>query len=173
MIVYILYSMLNMSNKNNLPKLNTEQSVPYLPSVGRLLGFSSKNCNKLAEKMLVPSGLTLRQWILLTALWRADGQTVGELAVYYRASEPSASNLIARMEKKGLLIRKHDKKDRRQVKVFLTKKGTSLAHMIDFYSDVNEALFNDFSEVEKEQFMKMLGRIIDNSQQKIQSLDST
>ncbi|MGL1919880.1 MAG: MarR family transcriptional regulator [Hyphomicrobiales bacterium] len=159
-----------MSNKITKTKLNDDQAVPYLPSIGRLLGFSSKVCSELSEKMLLPSGLTLKQWVLLTALWRGDGLTVGELAVYYRASEPSTSNLIARMEKKGLLVRKHDKLDRRQVKVFLTDEGRSLTHLVDFYSQVNEALLEGFSEAEKQQFTQMLERVIENSQKKIQSL---
>lgn len=159
-----------MSNKNKKIKLNDEPAVPYLPSVGRLLGFSSKVCSELSEKMLLPSGLTLKQWVLLTALWRGDGLTVGELAVYYKASEPSTSNLIARMERKGLLVRKHDKLDRRQVKVFLTEEGKSLAHLVGFYSQVNETLLDGFSEAEKEQFIQMLERVIENSQKKIESM---
>lgn len=159
-----------MSNNFNKTKLNDGLAVPYLPSVGRLLGFSSKVCSELSEKMLLPSGLTLKQWVLLTALWRGDGLTVGELAVYYRASEPSTSNLIARMEKKGLLVRKHDKLDRRQVKVFLTEDGKSLAYLVDFYSQVNEVLLDGFSEIEKKQFTKMLERVIENSQKKLHAI---
>lgn len=148
----------------------SKKTVPYLPSIGRLLGFSSKISSDLSEKMLKPTGLTIKQWILLTALWRTDGLTVGELAGYYRASEPSTSNLIARMEKKQLLERRHDKQDRRQVKVFLTEKGKSLVHLIDFYNDVNAALLSGFDDKEKKQFSDMLERVIRNAQQKIDEI---
>lgn len=156
-------------NKKDL-KLSDEKTVPYLPSIGRLLGFSSKITTELSEKLLLPSGLTIKQWILLTALWRSDGLTVGELAVYYKASEPSTSNLIARMEKKGLLERRHDKQDRRQVKVFLTSEGKSLSHMINFYNEVNEALLDGFDDEEKAQFSSMVERLIKNAQSKIDKL---
>lgn len=159
-----------MSNKNNQTKRNDGMAVPYLPSVGRLLGFSSKICSDLSEKLLLPSGITLKQWVLLSALWREDGLTVGELSVYYRASEPSTSNVIARMEKKGLLERRHDKLDRRQVKVFLTDKGKSLTHMVDFYTEVNEALLAGFDEEEKRQFSDMLERVIVNAREKIEQI---
>lgn len=156
-------------DKKNL-KLTDDVIVPYLPSIGRVLGFSSKITTELSEKLLLPSGLTIKQWILLTALWRNDGLTVGELAAYYKASEPSTSNLIARMEKKGLLERKHDKQDRRQVKVFLTTQGKSLNHMVDFYNEVNEILLDGFDDEEKAQFSSMLERVIKNSQNKLDEL---
>lgn len=159
-----------MSINNKDKSKNTSETMSYLPSVGRLLGFSNKITTELSEKLLIPSGLTIKQWILLTALWRNDGLTVGELAVYYRASEPSTSNLIARMEKKGLLERKHDKLDRRQVKVFLTAEGKSLSHMIGFYNEVNEALLDGFDDQEKAQFSSMLERLIKNAQSKIDEL---
>lgn len=159
-----------MSNDKQKNIKNTDKTVGYLPSVGRLLGFSSKITTDLSEKMLLPTGLTIKQWILLTALWREDGLTVGELAVYYKASEPSTSNLIARMEKKGLLERRHDKLDRRQVKVFLTAEGEKLSHLIDFYNEVNEALLVGFDEAEKAQLSSMLERLVENAQNKIDKL---
>lgn len=159
-----------MSNNIKNNSKNPKQTVAYLPSLGRLLGFSSKITTDLSEKMLLPSGITIKQWILLTSLWRKDGQTVGELAVYYRASEPSTSNLIARMEKKGLLDRRHDKLDRRQVKVFLTDQGKSLSHLIDFFNDVNEVLLEGFDEAEKAQFSAMLEKLIANAQNGLKKL---
>lgn len=140
-------------------------SVPYLPSVGRLLGFASKNTNLLSEKMLSPTGLSVKQWIILTILWRKDGATVGELAAYYRATEPSTSNLIARMEKKGLVARVHGTKDRRQVRIYLTEESKNMAHLIDFYEEVNTVLLKGFEAEEIEIFSKLLQRVIDNTQQ--------
>jgi DNA-binding MarR family transcriptional regulator len=107
--------------------------------------------------------VTLTQRVLLTALWRNDGMTVGQLAEYYRSTKPSTSNLIARMEKKGLLERRHDKEDRRRVLVFLTEKGKSPSHLIDFYEEVNQVLLRGFDDREKEQFVAMLERVINNA----------
>jgi DNA-binding MarR family transcriptional regulator len=129
----------------------------------RLLGFASKISSEVSEKILEPSGLTLIQWVVLTALWRKDGLTIGEIATYYRATEPSTSNLIARMEKKGLLERRHDMEDRRQVRVFLTEEGSALSHLIDYYKDINSLLLDGFDEQEKDQFAAMLERIIKNA----------
>lgn len=137
--------------------------VPYLPSVGRLLGFASKTCSELAEKRLAQHDLTLQQWVLLTALWRKDGLTVGRLAAYYRATEPSTSNLIGRMEAKGLVQRRLNPDDRRQVRVFLSDKARSLAHLLEFYQEINEALLQGFTSDERKAFVSMLERVMTNA----------
>ncbi|MCW9033626.1 MAG: MarR family transcriptional regulator [Alphaproteobacteria bacterium] len=149
-------------------KKNTDKApitVPYLPSMGRLLGFASKGTNDISEKRLKDSDLTLVQWVLLTALWRKDGLTVGEVAKYYKSTEASTSNLIERMVKKGLLDRRHDQIDRRQVRVFLTEKSKSLSHLINFYLEINEVLLKGFNEEEKDLLSSMLERVIENTQE--------
>lgn len=140
-----------------------DPAVPYLPSLGRLLGFASKTCSDLAEKRLVPYDLTLQQWVLLTALWRQDGLTVGQLAAYYRATEPSTSNLVGRMEAKGLVKRALNPEDRRQVRVFLNEKARSLDHLLGFYEEINEILLQGFTVEERQALASMLERVMANA----------
>lgn len=140
-----------------------DPAVPYLPSLGRLLGFASKSCSDLAEKRLARHDLTLQQWVLLTALWRQDGLTVGQLAAYYRATEPSTSNLVSRMEAKGLVRRELNPADRRQVRVFLDERGRSLDHLLSFYEEINEVLLEGFTVDERNLLIAMLERVLANA----------
>lgn len=140
-----------------------DPAVPYLPSIGRLLGFASKACSDLAEKRLSPHDLTLPQWVLLTALWQKDGLTVGQLAAYHRATEPSTSNLVGRMEAKGLVRREMNPEDRRQVRVYLSDKARALAHLLGFYEDINELLLQGLTTGERKALTSMLERIISNA----------
>lgn len=140
-----------------------DPAVPYLPSLGRLLGFASKSCSDLAEKRLAQHDLTLQQWVLLTALWRRDGLTVGQLATYYRATEPSTSNLVGRMEAKGLVRRALNPEDRRQVRVLLNEKGRSLSHLLGFYEEINEILLQGFTADERKALVAMLERVLANA----------
>lgn len=52
--------------------------------------------------------------------------TVNEIATSMKLNNSAVSNLIARMEKKGLVKRIHSLDDRRVVNVRLTKKGDDL-----------------------------------------------
>ncbi len=137
--------------------------LPYPPSAGRLLNFAAKAANDLADKRLAAHDLTLPQWVLLSALWRRDGLTVGELAAYCRASEPTTSSLIDRIERKGLVKRKHDPKDRRQVRVFLSKTGQSQSGLISFYEEINDALLDGFGADERQAFISMMERVAANA----------
>lgn len=141
-----------------------DPAVPYLPSVGRMLGFASRATTALSEKRLAPHGLTLQQWIIMTALWRRDGLTVSELAAYYRVSDPTASSLVDRMEAKGLVERRRIETDRRKVTVHLTDMGWRLAPLISFYEPINEVLLTGFSDQERRTFAAMLERITSNAE---------
>lgn len=143
--------------------------VPYLPSVGRLIGFASRATTALCERRLAPHDLTLQQWILLTALWRQDGLTISELAAYYRVKDPTASSLVDRMEAKGLVTRQRSAEDRRKVIVCLTEKSESLSHLIGFYEQINDVLLTGFSDKEVASFISMMERVIDNTEGTLES----
>ncbi len=144
-----------------------ETNVPYLPSVGRLLGFAVRATTLVSERKLSAHDLTLQQWILLTALWRKDGLTISELAAYYRVKEPTASSLVDRMEVKGLVIRRRSTEDRRKVIVCLTDKSQALSHLISFYEEINEILFDGFSDDEQAAFISMMERLIANAESEL------
>ncbi len=141
-----------------------DPNVPYLPSIGRLLGFASRATTALSERRLAAHDLTLQQWILLTALWRQDGMTVSQLAAYYRVKDPTASSLVDRMEAKGLVARRRSTEDRRKVIVCLTDKSRALSGLIDFYEQINEVLLEGFSDKERAAFVAMMERLIKNTE---------
>ncbi len=140
-----------------------EPMVPPLPSIGRLLGFAAKRATELAERRLAPNELTMQQWVVLSALWRRDGLTIGQIAAYHRATDPTTSSMIGRMEAKGLVERRLDPVDRRQVRVFLTEGGRALGPLLDFYKSINEALTAGFSDTERKTLTTLLERVIVNA----------
>jgi len=143
--------------------------VPYLPSVGRLIGFASRATTALCERRLATHDLTLQQWILLTALWRQNGLSISELAAYYRVKDPTASSLVDRMEAKGLVVRKRSTEDRRKVIVCLTEKSEALSHLIGFYEQINDILLADFSDDEAASFVSMMERVISNMEGELEN----
>ena len=140
----------------------------YLPSIGRLVGFANTATDLLSQKLLAAHGLSLTQWVILTALWRTDGMTVGAIAEYYRVNVPAASRALDRMEEAGLVERRSDPSSRRIVRAFLTEKAKSLSHLLTFYRDINERLLAGFSEQEAEQLVDMLQRLQVNAQRSLE-----
>ncbi len=74
------------------------------------------------EKIARELDITIPQYRFLLFLKRGP-KRAGELAVEAAIQKPTASGLIADMEKRGLISRKPDKDDGRSVKLSLTAKG--------------------------------------------------
>ena len=153
--------------------METIDVPPYLPSLGRLLGFASGSCNALSQKLLDAHDLSLTHWVILTALWRRDGMTISEVARYYRVNDPAASRVIDRMVDKGLVARSADPADRRVSRIFLTEKARALAHLIDFYKEINAILLKGFSDEEAKALCRMLERIGENAANGIRNSQTT
>jgi DNA-binding MarR family transcriptional regulator len=141
----------------------TDNSPEYLPSLGRVLGFAAHGCSALSKRELAHHGLTLAHWVLLTALWRQDGMTVGELARYYKSDNTVLTRTLDRMAERGLIERRPDPEDRRAVRVHLTEEAKGLSHLVDFYKDINQALLEGFSEQEQHLLFALLERVIANT----------
>ena len=69
------------------------------------------------------SGLTPRMLAVMRHLPGSGPLTVGELAVHLGIGRATATELIDRLEAKGLVERMRDQRDQRRVFVWLTKEG--------------------------------------------------
>jgi DNA-binding MarR family transcriptional regulator len=74
--------------------------------------------------------LTLSGWRALVILDRAEKTRVGTLAQGVGVSLPSASRLVRRMERDGLVLTERDESDRRATLVSLTQKGHELRDLV-------------------------------------------
>jgi DNA-binding MarR family transcriptional regulator len=78
----------------------------------------------LHSRVLVrSSGLTTPQLLLLNTIRRRETVSSGLLAQEMRLSQATVTNIVDRLENKGLVKRAKDESDRRRVNVVLTEKG--------------------------------------------------
>lgn len=82
--------------------------------------------NRVYKPILEPLGLTYPQYLVMIALWEAEGQTVSELGEHLFLESNTLTPLLKRLEAAGLITRARDKADERQVLVSLTPKGRGL-----------------------------------------------
>lgn len=71
-------------------------------------------------------GLTYPQYLVLLALWEADGRTVGALATRLGLESSTLTPLVKRLEAAGFVTRTRNPADERQVQVRLTPPGAAL-----------------------------------------------
>ena len=81
----------------------------------------------LHSRSLVRShGLTGPQSLVLRATIGADGLTAGELARQVSLSQATVTDIVKRLEARGLMVRTRDAADRRRVIITATAKGRRL-----------------------------------------------
>ena len=71
-------------------------------------------------------GITYPQYLVMLVLWEHDRITVGALGERLYLDSGTLTPLLKRMEKQGLVIRRRNSDDERQVDVTLTPAGSRL-----------------------------------------------
>jgi DNA-binding MarR family transcriptional regulator len=78
------------------------------------------------KKGLEPLGLTYPQYLVLLVLWEQEGLKVKEIGARLHLDSGTLTPLLKRMEAGGLLRRRRDTVDERQVRIELTEHGRHL-----------------------------------------------
>lgn len=109
----------------------TARSVdPAVDAIERILvggiGLTTRALAEVAEA----TDLTLAQWRVLVVVADADGVRIGELAVRLGVAEPSASRLVRRLERNGLVTATRDDNDRRATNVRLSDQGRQIRDIV-------------------------------------------
>ena len=92
-------------------------------------------------------GTTRAQWIVLFRLRQSEGLSQVDLAEVLELQPISLVRLLDRLVEHGLLERRHDPKDRRANRLFLTSKGKKLVDDLDSLRDaIATEMFHDLSD---------------------------
>jgi DNA-binding MarR family transcriptional regulator len=103
-------------------KAQSQLTSEVLKKFRQVLKSAKKYFQRIEEKCGV-SGAQL--WVLWE-LGQLPGMRVSDLAGVLSIKQPSASNLIDKLEKRKLIRRERGHSDRRVVRLYLTKRGENL-----------------------------------------------
>ena len=153
----------------NEKKRNPRMSqIPY-PHLEESLGFlvnraARAMAQSLRREMLADGrDITAEQWALLCLLWRSDGLTQQEIADASFKDKASITRIVNGMEKRHLIVRIHDRDDRRSNRIFLTRDGRELRDVLVPIADVVlRQATRGFSDREVAILKKQLDRIYAN-----------
>src|SRR5438876_9577791 len=108
-----------------------------------------------------PYIVTPPQFGVLILLIEQDGQTIGTLSQKRAIDAPTMTGIVRRLEQNGLVERRHDREDRRVVKVYLTTEGRDIMQYLpDGAKAFNEIMVQGFSEAEQRDLLVKLQKII-------------
>ncbi|SHG93579.1 MarR family winged helix-turn-helix transcriptional regulator [Bradyrhizobium erythrophlei] len=107
-------------------------------------------------------GTTRAQWIVLFRLREQEGLSQVDLAEVLELQPISLVRLLDRLVEHGLLERRHDPRDRRTNRLFLTAAGRQLVDDLDSLRDsIASDVLQDFPAEEIETSLKTLRDIKD------------
>ena len=79
--------------------------------------------NRAYKPLLDELGLTYPQYLVIAVLTEKDGQTIGDIADRLGLEPSTITPLVKRLEQSGLLTRRRNPQDEREVNVTLSKPG--------------------------------------------------
>lgn len=149
-----------MNLPSQLTQLNSldEATAYVVQRTARLLRFYLVQIFQESDYPLSPE-----QWFLLFRLYEEDGVPQKQLANKDLSDHPNVTRLLDGLMKFGLIERRRDDEDRRQVLVYLTAVGQQF--MTDFLPTVVEErakLFAGFSGEELDTLTSLLNRLENN-----------
>ncbi len=159
--------MLSMENRSTRPGVVSEIGSRDQAATGRGIAYLLRDTHRALSRVLAvriaAHGVSIGQWYFLRALWEEDGLTQRELSHRVGMMEPTTVTALNGMEKRGLVERVRNVRDRRKMNIHLTEKGRSLREkLMPIEADINHIAVQGLALSEEESFERVLRSILQN-----------
>ena len=115
------------------------------------------------EREMVAYGISTGQWRFLRQLWHDNGICQRQLAERLALSEATATVALRELEKKGLIKRRRNVGNRRELLVFLTPDGRALQDvLLPITRDVHILATQEMSAAEVTTLARLLHCLVTN-----------
>lgn len=109
---------------------------------------AARNVLTVYRPILEPLGLTHPQYLVMLALWERSPRSLRDIADALALEPASASPLLKRLEKQGLVERVRSSEDERRLEISLTAAGRALrAQAVDVPRQVMQRVGLDLEAV--------------------------
>jgi len=129
----------------------------------KMIRFIEKKLSAKELDELIPS-----HGNVLTALYENGGMlTMKEIAQIIGKDKSTVTPLVEKLLSLGYVEKEKSQRDKRITHIKLTQKGREIESKYDEISrDVNDTAYRNFSQEEKEIFLKLLKKLYDNFSEK-------
>lgn len=129
-------------------------------SLGYTLQYTTRMAMALLQERIKEHNVAVGQFPILVHLWEEQGITQKALRDLIRVEQPTLANTLKRMERDGLIKRVPDEEDKRQWRIYLTKRALDLKEVLQEKSrSANEIIVERLNETEQKEFLRMIGVI--------------
>ena len=137
--------------------------LDVLSTPGHLISLAARGFARLSEARLKPLGFGVGHLPVLVALRDGRAGTQRDLARFARIEQPPMAQMLARMERDGLIRRSPDPADGRSSRIMLTEIAEArLPNAVAALLRGNREALSGFTDEETGQLVALLGRMIAN-----------
>ncbi|TCR91653.1 MarR family transcriptional regulator [Rhizobium sp. BK376] len=137
-----------------------------LSTPGHLISLAARAFARLSEARLKPLGFGVGQLPVLVALQDGKASTQRDLARFAKVEQPPMAQMLARMERDGLIERTPHPEDGRSSRIVLTKAAQDrMPDAVETLFRGNREAMDGFTEEEATQLVALLTRLIANLDQ--------
>ena len=134
-----------------------------LATPGHLISLAARGFTRLAEARLKPLGFGVGHLPVLVALENGVAGSQRDLAKFARIEQPSMAQMLARMQRDGLISRTPDPQDGRSSQIALTSDArAALPAACAVLFQGNADALDGFSAADAAQLTALLQRLIAN-----------
>ncbi|QMT18671.1 MarR family transcriptional regulator [Planococcus maritimus] len=140
--------------------LNHRHDLEHVAFMEKELRYISGIIKQKGREILNSYTITPPQFVALQWLFEHGDMTIGDLSNKMFLAFSTTTDLVDRMEKNDLVVRIREEQDRRVVRIKLLKEGERIIEeVIKKRQEYLEAVLDDFSEEEVEQFSSLLEKM--------------
>ena len=104
--------------------------------------------------------ITAEQWVIMRHLWEEEGLSQREIGEKAAKDKPNITRMLDALEKKRLIFRQPDPRDRRKFCVYLTKEGKQLhERLLPLSQTLREQVTRSLSRPEIDRTKETLSKI--------------
>jgi MarR family transcriptional regulator, transcriptional regulator for hemolysin len=137
--------------------------LDVLSTPGHLISLAARGFARLSEARLKPLGFGVGHLPVLVALQDGRASTQRDLARFAKIEQPPMAQMLARMERDGLIQRTPDPADGRSSRVTLTEAARArLPDAVAVLLEGNRQVLHGFTNEEARLLVALLTRLIEN-----------
>ncbi|MGZ3359521.1 MAG: MarR family winged helix-turn-helix transcriptional regulator [Xanthobacteraceae bacterium] len=139
-----------------------QEAVPN-DRLAHLVKHAARGFARALQMRLAEHAVSYGHWSFLRILWESEGLTQRQLSGQAGVMEPTTFSALNAMEKLGYVVRKPSPTSRKEVHVYLTRKGRALKNkLVPLAEEVNEVALRDIGAADIAATRRTLLAFIEN-----------
>ena len=139
-----------------------QEAVPN-DRLAHLVKHAARSFARALQMRLAMHSVSYGHWSFLRILWESEGLTQRQLSGQAGVMEPTTFSALNAMERLGYVVRKPSPTSRKEVHVYLTRKGRGLKNkLVPLAEEVNEVALRDIGAADIATTRRTLLAFIEN-----------